>query len=90
VKRVEAARARGASVRRRKARRDQARVRKQRLSRRLPSYRQAASIRLEREHRGDDKLEIVLIGSDSIETVRRTHSNYFGNGTGVPFRKLVS
>jgi hypothetical protein len=31
----------------------------------------------EREHERDDFLEIVLVGSDSIETVRRTHSNYF-------------
>ena len=32
---------------------------------------------LEVEHRGDD-IEIVLVGSDSIETVKRTHGNYFG------------
>lgn len=31
----------------------------------------------ERENEGKDHLEIVLIGSDSIETVRQTHSNYF-------------
>lgn len=33
---------------------------------------------LEVEHRLDDNVEIVLIGSDSIDTVMRTHSNYFG------------
>lgn len=31
----------------------------------------------EREHEANGQLEIVLIGSDSIETVKRTHSNYF-------------
>lgn len=33
--------------------------------------------RLEREHRNDPDLEIVLIGSDSLETIRQTHGNYF-------------
>ncbi len=32
---------------------------------------------LELVHNGDPNMEIVLIGSDSIETVQRTHSNYF-------------
>jgi hypothetical protein len=31
----------------------------------------------EREHAEAKNLEIVLIGSDSIETVQRTHANYF-------------
>ncbi|EQD32094.1 hypothetical protein B1A_19616, partial [mine drainage metagenome] len=31
----------------------------------------------ERELQGDTALEVVLIGSDSLETVRRTHANYF-------------
>jgi hypothetical protein len=38
-------------------------------------------------HRSD--VEIVLVGSDSIETVRRTHGNYFVGDEGVPFRELV-
>ncbi len=28
-------------------------------------------------HRSDDQMEIVLVGADSIETVRLTHGNYF-------------
>jgi hypothetical protein len=32
---------------------------------------------LEREHRDDPNLEIVLVGSDSIETIKQTHGNYF-------------
>lgn len=32
---------------------------------------------LEEEHRNSSDLEIVLVGSDSIETIRRTHGHYF-------------
>lgn len=34
---------------------------------------------VEWEHRFEDdsNVEVVLIGSDSIETIRRTHPNYF-------------
>lgn len=31
----------------------------------------------ESEYQGDRSVEIVLIGSDSIETVRLTHANYY-------------
>jgi hypothetical protein len=31
----------------------------------------------EQEYEGRDAVEIVLIGSDSLETVRVTHANYF-------------
>lgn len=31
----------------------------------------------ERLHRDDDQVEVVLLGSDSIETLERTHSSYF-------------
>jgi hypothetical protein len=31
----------------------------------------------EREHADAKNLEIVLIGSDSLKTVERTHANYF-------------
>jgi len=37
----------------------------------------AAYSAMEREHQGDKDLEIVLIGSDSLETVKQTHGNYF-------------
>lgn len=29
-------------------------------------------------HRNDDNFDVVLIGSDSIETIRTTHASYFG------------
>lgn len=49
----------------------------------------AAYASKEREHmeRGDT-IEIVLIGSDSIETVRLTHANYF-DGTVAVSRYLA-
>ena len=31
----------------------------------------------ERHFQGQRRIEIVLIGSDSIDTVKRTHANYF-------------
>jgi hypothetical protein len=38
----------------------------------------------EREHLGaGDSIEIVLIGSDSLETVRLTHANYFDGTVAV-------
>lgn len=45
---------------------------------------------MERLYGERPNIEIVLVGSDSIETVRRTHGNYFGDEAGVPFRELVS
>lgn len=32
---------------------------------------------LEAEHRHNKKMDIVLVGSDSLETIRVTHKNYF-------------
>jgi hypothetical protein len=37
----------------------------------------AAYSALEAENRGRNDLEIVLVGADSIETIRRTHAHYF-------------
>lgn len=31
----------------------------------------------EHEHRDSSDIEVVLLGSDSIETLKRTHSSYF-------------
>jgi hypothetical protein len=31
----------------------------------------------EEEHRKDPNTEVVLLGSDSVETLERTHSSYF-------------
>lgn len=42
----------------------------------------------EREYEDQNRLEIVLIGSDSLETVKRTHANYF-DGTGTVSKYLA-
>ena len=39
----------------------------------------------ESKHRGDRDLEIVLIGADSLDTVKQTHRNYFENSDAIPF-----
>jgi hypothetical protein len=38
---------------------------------------------MEMEHRHDRHIDIVLIGSDSIETVRLTHANYYTGAAAV-------
>lgn len=37
----------------------------------------AAYSAMEAQHRDHANIDIVLVGSDSIETVRHTHANYF-------------
>jgi hypothetical protein len=37
----------------------------------------AAYADLEREYQGQPGYEVVLVGADSIETIRRTHAHYF-------------
>jgi hypothetical protein len=34
----------------------------------------------ERRHRGDANIEVVLLGADSLATIKRTHASYFGLG----------
>jgi len=34
----------------------------------------------ERAHVGDDSIEIVLVGADSLATIRQTHGHYFADG----------
>lgn len=41
----------------------------------------AAYAEAEQQHRGSNVVDIVLVGSDSIETVQITHSTYFKNGS---------
>lgn len=43
----------------------------------------AAYAAKEQELRDQDDIEIVLIGSDSLETVRLTHANYFDGSVAV-------
>lgn len=32
----------------------------------------------ERNHRGDRRYDIVLLSADSLDTIEKTHSSYFG------------
>lgn len=48
----------------------------------------AAYAELERKHQDDRMIEIVLIGSDSIDTVRLTHANYY-DGTAAVSKYLA-
>ncbi len=43
----------------------------------------AAYAAKEKDYRGNRMVEIVLIGSDSIETVRLTHANYYDGTVAV-------
>ncbi len=43
----------------------------------------AAYAAKEKELQGKDLMEIVLIGSDSLETVKLTHANYFDGSVAV-------
>jgi hypothetical protein len=33
----------------------------------------------EQKYRGNEDIEVVLIGSDSLDTIKQTHGHYFGN-----------
>jgi hypothetical protein len=45
----------------------------------------SARFALERTHAGDGNTEVVLLGADSIATLRRTHGRYFKS-----FRELLA
>lgn len=44
---------------------------------------------LEREYQDSPMMDIVLVGSDSIETVRLTHANYFDGSAKVSSKYLA-
>jgi hypothetical protein len=44
----------------------------------------------EAQHKDDSNYEIVLIGSDSIETIMKTHGHYFSGATEDLLSELVS
>jgi hypothetical protein len=43
----------------------------------------------EREYRDQPGIEIVLIGADSLDTVKQTHSHYFPGDLGAEFFESV-
>lgn len=44
---------------------------------------------VERDHRDDRTVEIVLIAADSIDTIRYTHASYFAGEVGAPLFDLI-
>lgn len=44
----------------------------------------------ERDHLDDRDTEIVLVGSDSLDTVKLTHGHYFTDGVRVRLPELAS
>lgn len=45
---------------------------------------------LERQYKDSSLVDIVLVGSDSIESVKVTHSNYFEGGARKRIEALLS
>ena len=43
----------------------------------------------EQRFKQSDGYEVVLIGSDSIDTIRKTHAHYFGELPTNPFEELL-
>ena len=44
---------------------------------------------MERLYQGSNLVDIVLVGSDSLESVKVTHSNYFEGGTRNRLEQLL-
>lgn len=40
---------------------------------------QDAYSKAEQAHQGDPRYDIVLLSADSLDTIKRTHSSYFGS-----------
>lgn len=49
----------------------------------------AAYAEYENRYRGNRDIEVVLIGSDSIETIKKTHGHYFGEIDPAEFFETV-
>ena len=44
----------------------------------------------EAQYRNQKGIEIVLVGADSLDTIRRTHAHYFSESASDPFETLVA
>ncbi len=44
----------------------------------------------ERRYSGNQDIEVLLIGSDSLDTIKKTHGHYFGNVDPVEFFRSVT
>lgn len=57
-----------------------------------PDYRAAAErySELEEQHRENAGIEVVLVGADSLDTIKRTHSHYFAKRENDLFEQFLS
>jgi len=46
--------------------------------------------RAELEHLGDRNLEIVLVGADSLDTIKKTHGHYFTKAGAITLPELAA
>jgi hypothetical protein len=46
--------------------------------------------RAELEHLGDKDCEIVLVGADSLDTIRKTHGHYFTKAGAITLPELAT
>jgi hypothetical protein len=44
----------------------------------------------ELEHLGDKDFEIVLVGADSLDTIRKTHGHYFTKAGAITLPELAT
>lgn len=44
----------------------------------------------ENQYLGNDDIEIVLVGADSLDTIRKTHAHYFGIPDHSVFEDLLA
>jgi hypothetical protein len=44
----------------------------------------------EQMYRDRPGIEIVLVGADSLDTIRRTHAHYFSDSATEPFHELLT
>jgi hypothetical protein len=45
---------------------------------------------LEERYEEDDTMEVVLVGADSLETIRKTHSHYFAKSADDLLEQFLS
>lgn len=44
----------------------------------------------EERYRDEKGIEIVLVGADSLDTIRQTHAHYFSDSATEPFSELLA
>jgi hypothetical protein len=44
---------------------------------------------VENQYRDQKGIEIVLVGADSLDTIRQTHGHYFNESAADPFESLL-